>query len=234
MQTPKLSGQIAVRDLARRIAALPAGAGRRLVAVAGVPASGKSKLAGAVARALNETGHTARVVPMDGFHLDNRLLDQRGLRPRKGAPETFDAEGFIALMHGIKRGGEVIYPLFDRARDLAVAGAGWIEPECDIAVVEGNYLLFDESPWRALAPLWDLSVWVDTSEAAQVDRCIRRWLDHGHTLEAARTRARGNDLKNARRIIAARLPSDVTVGEDVEAGFKAGLQTESLVSNPQT
>jgi fructokinase len=200
-------------DLTHSIAAMPRAEGRRLVAVVGAPASGKTVLAGTLTEALNEVGRVARTIPMDGFHLDNRLLDARGLRSRKGAPETFDAAGFTALMQRIKKGGEVVYPVFDRARDLAIAGAAVIEASCDVAIVEGNYLLLDEVPWRALASLWDLSVWIHTPENVLLERCVQRWLDHGHTPEAARARAEGNDLVNARRIIRNSLPADVTLAE---------------------
>jgi len=211
MSLPETFGADAIDDLVRGILALPQGAGRHLVAVAGAPASGKSELARALTAAVNRAGRTARTIPMDGFHLDNRILDARGLRHRKGAPETFDAEGFIALVHRLKSGAEVVYPLFDRARDLAVAGAAVIGPDCDLAIIEGNYLLFDADPWRALAPLWDISVWLETPETVLLDRCIRRWLDHDHSPDSARARAEGNDMVNARRIAAARLPADLTL-----------------------
>lgn len=200
-----------VDDLVRRIVALPASGGRRLVAVAGAPASGKSMLAAALSEAVSEAGRAACAIPMDGFHLDNRLLDARGLRHLKGAPETFDADGFIALMLRVRDGGEVVYPLYDRTRDLAVAGAALIEANCDVAIVEGNYLLFDEAPWRSLARLWDISVWYDVSEDVLAERCVQRWLDHDHTPEAAKARAEQNDLANARRIFKARLAADVTL-----------------------
>ncbi len=203
--------QAKLDDLARRIVELPKDEERRLVAVAGAPASGKSVLAAALCDAVNRSGRTARAIPMDGFHLDNRLLDERGLRSRKGAPETFDAAGFIALVHRLKSGEEVVYPLFDRSRDLAVAGAAVIEAECDVAIVEGNYLLFDEEPWRELAPLWDLSVWFDVPESELLQRCVKRWIDHNHTPKAALARAEGNDMANARRIMRAQLPTDVTI-----------------------
>lgn len=147
---------------------------------------------------------------MDGFHLDNRLLDARGLRSRKGAPETFDVAGFVALVKRLRAGGDVVYPIFDRSRDIAIAGAAVIEANCTLAIIEGNYLLFNEDPWRELASLWDLSVWLEVPEAMLRQRCVQRWLDHDHTPEAALARAEGNDLANARRIAAARLPADVT------------------------
>lgn len=200
-----------VSDLAQRILDLPRSGGRWLVAVAGAPAGGKSVLADDITAAVNSSGRMARTIPMDGFHLDNRILDSRGLRARKGAPDTFDADGFFHLMQRLKVGGEVVYPLFDRALDMAVAGAAAIEADCDIAIIEGNYLLFAESPWSSLAPLWDLSVWLDTPEDVLRERCIRRWLDHDHTPEEALARAESNDLPNARRIIKARLPAHVTL-----------------------
>ncbi|MCC5983483.1 MAG: nucleoside/nucleotide kinase family protein [Rhodobacteraceae bacterium] len=199
-------------NLLARLRALPGGR-RRLVAVAGAPASGKSLLSAALRDTLQQAGHRAEVVPMDGFHLDNTLLDARGLRARKGAPETFDAEGFIALIARLRSGAEVVYPVFDRARDLSIAGAGVVPTDCEFAIVEGNYLLFDESPWSALAAMWDFSLRLDTPEETLRARCIARWLAHGHTPAQARARAESNDLANARRIIAAALPADMTLAD---------------------
>jgi len=198
-----------IETLAQRVLALPQGAGRNLIAIAGAPASGKSTLATDLTKAVQEAGRRAQVIPMDGFHLDNAILQGRGLLSRKGAPETFDAEGFIGLMRRVKAGGEVVYPTFDRARDLSVAGAAVIDGDCDVAVVEGNYLLFDEAPWRSLAGLWDISIWYDMPEAVLLERCVQRWLEHDHTPEQAHARAQGNDMANARRIIGTRLPVDV-------------------------
>jgi len=199
-----------LKALASSIVALPRDGGRRLIAIAGAPASGKTELAGSLAEAVNSSGRAARSIPMDGFHLDNRLLDASGLRSRKGAPETFDSAGFVALANRAKAGGEVVYPVFDRGRDIAIAGAAVIEADCDVAIVEGNYLLFGEEPWSALAPLWDLSIWLEVSEAILRERCVQRWLDHDHTPETALARAEENDLANFRRIASARLPADTT------------------------
>jgi len=199
-------------DLLTRLQGLR-GTGRKLIAVAGAPASGKSFLGAALRAALRRDGLRAELVPMDGFHLDNRLLDARGLRARKGAPETFDVAGFIALIQRLRTESEVVYPLFDRARDLSIAGAGVLSPDCEMVIVEGNYLLFDEKPWSDLASLWDFSIWLDTPEETILQRCLARWLAHGLDLEAARLRAEGNDLANARRIIAAHLPADMTLSD---------------------
>ena len=136
-------------------------AGRHLIAVAGPPASGKSTFAHRLAYELTLAGRIAQVVPMDGFHLDNTILDGRDDRARKGAPHTFDVRGFRRLLQDIMTGGAVVYPLFDRDRDLAVAGAGELAAETDLVVVEGNYLLYDHPDWRDLAGLWALSIRLD-------------------------------------------------------------------------
>ena len=200
---------IEAETLLQHIVALPQCSGRILVAIAGAPASGKSTLAAEMTEAVQQAGRNARLIPMDGFHLDNAVLEALGLLSRKGAPETFDVDGFIVLMNRVKAGEEVVYPTFDRVRDLSIAGAAVIDANCDLVVVEGNYLLFDEPPWRYLADLWDFSIWCDTAEPVLLERCVQRWLDHNHTLDEARVRAERNDMANARRVIDMRLPADV-------------------------
>lgn len=192
-------------------AALALPPGRHLIAVAGPPASGKSTLADALAHRLAKAGRPAQVVPMDGFHLDNTLLDARGLRARKGAPETFDARGFHRLLADIRTGGPVIFPLFDRTRDLAVAGAGHLGGDTELVVVEGNYLLFDHPDWAALARLWALSIWLEVPRDVLRARLIQRWRDHGFDEAAALAKAEGNDLPNAERVNAHRLTATITL-----------------------
>jgi len=183
--------------------------GRFLTALAGPPASGKSTVAEDLRDAVLALGQKCEVVPMDGFHLDNSILSARGLLPRKGAPETFDAAGFATMIDRLKQGGEVIIPTFDRSRDIAIAGARAVPSDCKILIVEGNYLLFDDPAWHRLAPLWDFSIFLNVAEPVLEARLIQRWLDHGLATDAARARAEGNDLPNARRILAARLAADI-------------------------
>ncbi len=190
-------GADGVDRLIRRVGAVRPKARRRLIAIAGAPASGKTTLAAELAEAL---GARAILVPMDGFHLDNRILDARGLRPRKGAPQTFDGAGFVHMIRRLASEDEVVIPVFDRARDIAIAGASVVGPETETAVVEGNYLLLDEEPWRALRPLWDLSVYLKVPEDTLRARLIQRWLDHGLNPQAAEARATSNDLPNALHI----------------------------------
>ncbi len=199
-----------VDDLATRILAIP-GEGRIRVAVAGPPGAGKSTLAEALVKRLNSDGEVAALVPMDGFHLDNGILEARGLMPRKGAPETFDAQGVLHLVRRLGVEDEVIVPTFDRARDISVAGARVVEPHHRIAVVEGNYLLLKEGQWANLRGLWDLSISLDVTLDALEERLIQRWRDHGLDYADARARAMKNDIPNARRVIEHSAPADLVI-----------------------
>lgn len=184
---------------------------RVLVGVAGAPGSGKSTLAEECAKRLQLQRCPATVVPMDGFHLDNAILDMRGQRARKGAPETFDSLGFVNLVERLQSPQEVIVPLFDRHRDLAIAGAVAVPDDCPVVIVEGNYLLFDEYPWAQLAPLWDVAAYIDVPMAELRSRLIQRWLDHGLSRTAATKRAESNDIPNAQRVIDKALPADLVL-----------------------
>ncbi len=183
---------------------------RVLVAIAGAPGSGKSTMATELARRLNARGKRAVVVPMDGFHLDNAILEARSMLQRKGAPETFDANGFIRLIKAIKSGEEVFAPVFDRPRDLSIAGAVVIPANARYVIAEGNYLMFDEAPWSELAGLWDVSVRLDVPMPELRARLIQRWLSQNLSRAVATRRAESNDIPNAQRIIAKALPCDFT------------------------
>ncbi len=196
-------------DLVARIGALASGGtGRVLVAVAGAPGAGKSTLAEALSARL---GPRAALVPMDGFHLDNAILDARGRRFHKGAPDTFDVGGLASVLHRLRTGAEVVVPVFDRDRDLSVGSARIVPPEAQIVVVEGNYLLLSDPPWSALAPFWDLTVFLDVPLAELTRRLIARWCHHGLPPEEARRRALDNDIPNARTVIERSRPADVVL-----------------------
>ena len=198
-----------VNALADRVHALRGAHRRILVALAGAPGSGKSTLAAELSRRMNAQKIGAVVVPMDGFHLDNAILDARGQRGRKGAPETFDAMGFVHLVKRLQDKVEVIVPLFDRTRDLAVAGAVVVPADCEVVIVEGNYLLFNEAPWDQLAPLWTLSAQLDVPMPELRARLIQRWLSLGLGRVTATRRAQSNDIPNAQRVIDRALPADL-------------------------
>ena len=194
-------------DPTRRILDLPPG--RRLVALVGPPAAGKSTRAEALAAAIRDGGRSAQVVPMDGFHLDNATLDARGLRARKGSPATFDVSGLLSLLGAVRSGGSQPFPTFDRAADAVVPNGSRLDAE--VAIFEGNYLLLDARPWRNLHPYWDLTLRLDVPEAVLRDRLLRRWRDHGFDAAAARAKAEGNDLPNARLVIAGSRPADLVL-----------------------
>ena len=193
-----------MKEIRDRIAAL--GPGRRVIAVAGAPGSGKSTLVARLVEALEN----AALVPMDGFHLDDRLLEEDGLVSRKGAPETFDAAGCVALVARLRAGGEVIHPVFDRSRELAIAGAGRVPAGTRLVVVEGNYLLLNRAPWRDLAGLWDLSVMLEVPMGELRRRLTARWQALGK--DPARIEAHlHNDLANAETVLRQSLPADLVV-----------------------
>lgn len=194
-----------------RILAAPQKGRRKLVALAGAPASGKTTLAQVLAERLTEAGCRTSVVPMDGFHLDNRILALLGRSARKGAPDTFDAEGLLRLVAALPGADRVFYPTFDRDEDFARAGAGLIDEHCECVVVEGNYLLFDAPHWRSLSRHWDVSVRLDVPMEDLQRRLVQRWLDFGLPRDQAEQRAAGNDLVNARLITAQALPAAITV-----------------------
>lgn len=214
---PELTHETVMQAILRRLSDKGGEGHRLLVGIAGPPASGKSTLSDVLQAQLTERGVPTVVVPMDGFHLDNRLLDEMGLRDRKGAPETFDVGGFVTLLGKLRETvGSVYLPVFDREMDLSIAAARVVSPETEVVIVEGNYLLFDEPAWRGLTDLWDVTIWIDTPLDVVRQRCIQRWLDHDHSLEAAKARAEGNDLRNAERVVAARLPADFVVSDNAD------------------
>ena len=199
--------QITPETLVQRIKAL-SGQGRKLIAIAGAPGSGKSTLAEDLAHQL---GPTAAVMPMDGFHLDNDTLHAMELFHRKGAPETFDADGFVALIKRLRGEDTVPYPTFDRDADRTVPDGGQINETTRIVLVEGNYLLLNQSPWDSLAGLFDMTVRLVVDHETLAARLITRWIDHGLSPENARDRALGNDMVNVRYVDAHSFDPDYVI-----------------------
>ncbi len=193
--------------IATRVSAAPFQAKRRLVALVGPPASGKSTLAELVAA--NTPGSC--VLPMDGFHLDDRILEARGLLARKGAPETFDTGGLFHTLRRLQTEEEVFFPIFERSQEQSIAGAGVVGPSTQTVIVEGNYLLFDAPGWRALSDLWDFSAVLNVPEHILRERLMARWADYGYSAEDAAKKTDMNDLPNARAVIGNTMPADMLI-----------------------
>ncbi len=186
---------------------------RFVVAIAGPPGSGKSTLAERLLEILPEG--SAAIVPMDGFHLDDAVLNRRGLRSRKGAPETFDFAGLATLLRRI-RGNEpdVAIPVFDRSMELSRAAAAIVGAEIKFVLVEGNYLLLDEAPWSSLADIFDFSIFVDVPRDRLAQRLRERWRGHGKTDAEAEQWIASNDMPNVERVLARRRKADLVLGTE--------------------
>jgi pantothenate kinase len=185
------------------------GSDRFMTAIAGAPGSGKSTLAHNLCGELIRLGETAIVVPMDGFHFDDAVLNARGHRPRKGAPFTFDVRGFEALLKRIKaREPEVAIAVFDRTMELSRAAADIVDEKAKFVLVEGNYLLLSKEPWNRLRPLFDYSVFIDVPRDELERRLIKRWLDHGFDMDYAKNWVASNDLLNIDAVISGSSEAD--------------------------
>lgn len=174
---------------------------RTLIAVAGPPASGKSTLAEALVRRLGDAAIPCGLVPMDGFHLENAVLEKRGLLDRKGAPETFDVEQFRKVLERVLAESVVPIPTFDRDQDRVVPGEREIMADQRFVVVEGNYLFLNSPNWRDLKSFWSFGVFISPPRPILEERLIQRWIDQGLTPQQARDRAFGNDMLNAATVL---------------------------------
>ena len=205
-----------VGQVGELIASRRNGASRLVVGIAGPPASGKSTLAEALVSHLNQDeqpgSQRAALLPMDGYHLDNELLRSRGLLSRKGAPETFDSQGFCKAVLGVHDARtEMFFPSFDRERDIAIANSISIGPDIDVIVVEGNYLLLTSDPWVRMKELFALTVFLSPGLEVLRQRLQARWTDHGLDPQAAFERVSQNDLPNAELVLRQSGPADVVL-----------------------
>ncbi len=186
------------------------GAGRCTIAVVGAPGSGKSTLAERLAARINEASPgSAAVLPMDGYHFDDRVLVARGLRARKGAPETFDVGGLLHMLGRLKRNEEeeIAVPVFDRALEIARAGASLIPRSVSRVIVEGNYLLLDRPPWRGLRAFFDITVAIAVPEDVLRQRLTERWQGYGLTPKEVEAKLELNDLPNGRFVASNSVPA---------------------------
>jgi pantothenate kinase len=187
--------------------------GRLIVGIVGPPAAGKSTLCTALAGALSREERVPAVpVQMDGFHLANAELARLGLSDRKGAPETFDAGGFVNLLRRLREpDAPVVYaPMFDRHVNESIGSAVPVAPHVRVVVVEGNYLLLDRPPWDLVRPLLDLALYLDAPADIRHEALVRRQVVmRGLSREAAQEWAGGSDAANARIIESTRSRADL-------------------------
>ncbi|MET9571563.1 nucleoside/nucleotide kinase family protein [Streptomyces virginiae] len=198
-------------ELVARAAALAAQGGRRILGVAGPPGAGKSTLAARLAEALGP--RTAVVVPMDGFHLAQAELHRLGRADRKGAPDTFDAAGYVSLLLRLRApdGATVYAPAFDRSIEEPIAGSIPVPPDVPLVITEGNYLLHDAGDWAGVRPLLDETWYCAPDEETRVRRLVERHVRHGREPADARAWVARSDEANARLIARGRHRADLVV-----------------------
>jgi pantothenate kinase len=202
-------------ELIERARALAAPGSRRILGIAGAPGAGKSTLAALVTARL---GGRAVQVPMDGLHLADAELTRLGRRMRKGAPDTFDSFGYLALLRRLRTPapGEIVYaPAFERTIEQPIAGSIPVDPSVSLVVTEGNYLLLDDPPWHQVRNLVDETWFVEIDDAVRVGRLIRRHIEFGKTPEQAAEWVQRLDEQNARLVAATRDRADLIVRGDV-------------------
>jgi len=219
---PTDSTSLTLVELIAAASALPAN-GIRMLGIAGAPGAGKTT----VAQAIVDAVPGAVLVGMDGFHLADALVVQRGIRDRKGAPHTFDVHGFTALLERIKAqradSPSVYAPLFDRALDDPIGSAVEVAGNAPLVVVEGNYLLHDEGGWERVRAVLDAVWFLDPPERVRHQRLIARHERFGLTPDQARAWALGTDERNATLVRAGRVRADriVRITEAAESGTEA-------------
>jgi pantothenate kinase len=193
-----------------RVETLLASGGRRILGLTGAPGAGKSTLAEALVKAL---AGRAVVVPMDGYHLANIELARLGRAGRKGAEDTFDSAGYVALLHRLRgqRPDETVYaPAFRREIEEPIAGAIPVPPDAQLVITEGNYLLLDTGHWAGVRPLLDEAWYVDVDPALRQSRLIARHIAFGRDERAARDWVAHTDEPNAVLIDSTRPRADAT------------------------
>jgi pantothenate kinase len=194
---------------ASRLEALLARERRDILGITGAPGAGKTAMAAQIASTIDDAVH----VPMDGFHLADVQLQRLGRLDRKGAIDTFDAYGYLALLQRIRRQDtEIVYaPAFDRDIEQPVAGSICVAPTTRLIVTEGNYLLDDDQPWPDVRSTLDEVWFVDLATEERRRRLIARHIEFGRSAEQAQAWMRAVDDPNAERIERIRHKADLVV-----------------------
>ncbi|WP_329342648.1 nucleoside/nucleotide kinase family protein [Streptomyces sp. NBC_00663] len=203
-------------DLLLRARSLVQGGRRALLGIAGSPGAGKTTLAETLVRELNAGGEAwVAHVPMDGFHLADVELDRLGLRDRKGAPPTFDAAGYAALLRRLRAeedGDDLVYaPGFERVLEQPIAGAVPVPPSARLVVTEGNYLLLGTGAWTRVREQLDEVWFCELEETERIRRLVARHEEFGKGHEEAVAWVMRTDQRNADLVAATRDRADLVV-----------------------
>jgi pantothenate kinase len=186
--------------------------GRRILGIAGPPGAGKTTYAEGLVADSERAGTRSAYLPMDGFHLADRALAALGLLDRKGAPETFDAWGYAALLSRVREGRHTVWaPGFDRALEQPLAGVIAVATDTGLVVTEGNYLLLDWPEWRSVRAQLDEVWWLDCREDVRRSRLVARHVEFGKSPEAAEAWVARVDDANAASVAAGRSRADRVV-----------------------
>ncbi|MGW7205682.1 nucleoside/nucleotide kinase family protein [Streptomyces sp. NPDC054837] len=204
-------------DLLIRARALARGDRRAILGIAGSPGAGKTTLAETLVRELDAGGEPwVAHVPMDGFHLADVELDRLGLRDRKGAPDTFDAAGYAALLRRLRaedeEDGAIVYaPGFERVLEQPIAGAVPVPPTARLVVTEGNYLLLDTGAWVRVRQQLDEVWFCELDEQERLRRLVARHERFGKEHDEAVAWVLRTDQRNAELVAATRGRADLIV-----------------------
>ena len=173
--------------------------GRIIIGIVGKPGAGKSTLSSYLIEKLPK--ESVALVPMDGYHLSNKELDALGRRNRKGAPDTFDSNGYAALLQRIATSTDDVYfPVFHREIEESIAAEGVVTAKTKIVLTEGNYLLHDQGGWKNVAPILTESWYVEVDDVVRLERLVDRHHFYGKERQAAYDWAHGTDENNAQLV----------------------------------
>lgn len=186
---------------------------RYLLGITGAPGAGKSTFAEAERHRLTGDGTPTAILPMDGFHLTQAELVRLGRRDRMGAPDTFDVNGFVAILERLRLPGAVTAPGFDREIEEPVPNAIEIGANIGIVIVEGNYLLHDRDGWERVRPLLNRVIYLAPDDAVRRERLIARHIAFGKTPAEAEAWVARSDDPNAALVAATAHRADDIVGE---------------------
>jgi pantothenate kinase len=181
---------------------------RYFIALCGPPASGKSTISEKLKSDLNTKGYKTSILQMDGFHYDDQILKEKKLLLKKGAPETFDVMGLISFVSRLYKEEEVAIPIFDRSLELSRSSAAIISKNNKVIIVEGNYILLNNYPWKELHKFFNTTVIINSEEKVLEKRLIERWEKFNLPKDEIKEKVYKNDLPNGVSVLKNSIKTD--------------------------